>query len=376
VALRIDDFDPIGPGAAEGTWDAAHDAAFQDAYERYHDRIYRFCRFRLGDSYEAEDVAQETFARAWKDRSVLFQEQRLYPWLRVVAANLCTDQLRRRNRCQPNPEIDPGTVDRTEEQVIGAGDVQMLRQAMGRLNERHRTALEQRESAGWTYEQMAAHSGTTIASVESLLWRARQALKREFVAIAGPDGVLAGVPVIGLIVRKLHRARMRLAGWASRSGGVPELAGGNAVVASVLGSATAACLAGVGSLLAPAASVATVSTVPAAVTASPAPAPASGPGPASLTLSAAAGASGGAGGPAGGRAGPSHPIGAFVAAQGLNRPVDVVHSQQREQALPDQVSVSGLGGTDALGVSPENTMGWAQAFVTHRLSQPLGAATP
>lgn len=375
MALRVDDLDGIGRGCAEGGWDTADGAAFQTAYERYHDRIYRFCRFRLGDSFEAEDVAQETFARAWKDRSVLFQEQRLYPWLRVVAANLCTDQLRRRNRCQPNPEIDPGVVDRTEEQVIGAGDVQMLRQAMGRLNDRHRTALEQRETAGWTYEQMAAHSGTTIASVESLLWRARQALKREFVAIAGPDGVLAGFPVIGLVVRKLHRARMRLAGWLGRSGGVPELAGGNAMVASVLGSGAAACLATVGSLLGPSM---------AAAAAGSATAPSTPMAPAQSHSSTAVAAAGGpstsntasASSAAGTHPAAGHPIRTFIAQQGINRPVDVVHSPQREQALPVQVSVPGLGGTDGVGVSPQNVVGWAAGAVTHRLSQTSGALQP
>ena len=41
-------------------------AAFDELYLRYYTRIVRFCQRRLYDAYEAEDVAQETFARAWR----------------------------------------------------------------------------------------------------------------------------------------------------------------------------------------------------------------------------------------------------------------------------------------------------------------------
>ena len=65
---------------------------------RYYERLLRFCLRRLNDRHEAEDAAQEAFARAWKALPRFAGERRFYPWLTVIAGNICTDMLRRRSR--------------------------------------------------------------------------------------------------------------------------------------------------------------------------------------------------------------------------------------------------------------------------------------
>ena len=77
---------------------AGDSGAFGNLYARYYERLLRFCLRRLNDRHEAEDAAQEAFARAWKALPNFAGERRFYPWLTVIAGNICTDMLRRRSR--------------------------------------------------------------------------------------------------------------------------------------------------------------------------------------------------------------------------------------------------------------------------------------
>jgi len=172
-------------------------AAFDDLYLRYYRRLYRFCLRRLHDAHEAEDVAQEAFARAWRALPSFGGDRRFYPWLSVIAAHLCTDVLRRRNRSTPVAEFHQGNVASTEdggeELALAAVDSAIVAQAFTRLSDRHQRILHLREGSGWSYQKIADHEGVGITAVETLLWRARQALKREFASLAGADGRLAGI---------------------------------------------------------------------------------------------------------------------------------------------------------------------------------------
>ncbi len=94
---------------------AGDGSAFAELSTCYHDRLQRFCYRRLRDGEEAADVAQEAFTRAWRALPAFAGERRFYPWLTVIAGNLCTDCLRKRARSQPTDEIDrldPGTTSR------------------------------------------------------------------------------------------------------------------------------------------------------------------------------------------------------------------------------------------------------------------------
>ena len=182
-------------------------AAFAAVYRAHSEKLLRYCQYRLRDRHEAEDVVQEAFARAWRTMPVSTPDGNFYPWLRVVAGNLCTDILRKRSRSQPMAVIEPGAVDGEMDQVTDESDRVLVRQALGRLNDRHRSALMMREDEGLTYDQIAQRTGVTSGTVESLLWRARQALKREFTALAGSEARLAVVPFVLLVL-----GRTRLAG--------------------------------------------------------------------------------------------------------------------------------------------------------------------
>jgi len=179
---------------------AGDSGAFGNLYARYYERLLRFCLRRLNDRHEAEDAAQEAFARAWKALPNFAGERRFYPWLTVIAGNICTDMLRRRSRSTPTDDLElsshqqvgAGAIETSEELVVAAVDGELVNRALGRLSVRHRHVLAMREGSGWTYQQIADHEGVEIGTIETLLWRARQALKREFTVLSESKGVLGG----------------------------------------------------------------------------------------------------------------------------------------------------------------------------------------
>jgi RNA polymerase sigma-70 factor (ECF subfamily) len=223
--------------------------AFANLYARYYERMLRFCLRRLGDRHEAEDATQEAFARAWKALPNFAGERRFYPWLTVIAGNICTDTLRRRSRSTPTDDLELGssrpvgvaTSATSDEMLLAAVDGELVHQAMDRLSVRHRHVLDMREGSGWTYQQMADHDGVEIGTIETVLWRARQALKREFNVLSESKGAFAGA-CIGLGAF-MQRGMVRL---AQRSAVLMPNGGGGAVrnvFAGVL--ATSAAVAGV-----------------------------------------------------------------------------------------------------------------------------------
>ena len=234
---------------------AGDSAAFGNLYARYYERLLRFCLRRLNDRHEAEDAAQEAFARAWKALPNFAGERRFYPWLTVIAGNICTDMLRRRSRSTPTDDVelnaanpDAAVSDDTSDLVLAAVDGELVNQALGRLSTRHRHVLAMREGSGWSYQQIADHEGVEIGTIETLLWRARQALKREFAVVSDSKEALAGFLVAtGAVLRRTvfrvaHRgASMQQNAGASGGGGGMGLRNAVAGVA-VTGAAVAAAI--------------------------------------------------------------------------------------------------------------------------------------
>ena len=231
-------------------------AAFGNLYARYYERLLRFCLRRLNDRHEAEDATQEAFARAWKALPRFAGERRFYPWLTVIAGNICTDMLRRGTRSTPTDDLDltahqaVGVVaeDTSEELVLAAVDGELVNRALERLSTRHRDVLAMREASGWTYQQIADHEGVEIGTIETLLWRARQALKREFAAVSESKGALAGYLIAtgAFFRRSIFRLAHRGASVHAQNGnggGLRDAMTGLAVTGAAVAAAIAAPIA-------------------------------------------------------------------------------------------------------------------------------------
>src|SRR5579884_1153879 len=152
--------------------------AFTVLYERYHQKLYRYCRSILRNDADAQDALQATFAGALV---ALRRDQRnapLRPWLYRIAHNESISLLRRRSH-QSGDELTidmAGLASSAEQEVAERVRWRTLVEDLGRLPERQRGALLLRELSGLSHEEIAIALGTTTAGAKQTIFEDRQAL--------------------------------------------------------------------------------------------------------------------------------------------------------------------------------------------------------
>lgn len=136
----------------------------------------------LGDRAEAEDVVQEAMMKLWKIAPDWRQDEgQVSTWLYRVAANLCTDRLRRR-RTRAQVAID--TVAEPEADMLSAVEqmtekhrAEILHGALAALPDRQRQAVVLRHLEGLSNPEIAEVMDIGVEAVESLTARGKRSLK-------------------------------------------------------------------------------------------------------------------------------------------------------------------------------------------------------
>jgi RNA polymerase sigma factor (sigma-70 family) len=152
--------------------------AFEILFDRYRPRLLAFCSNMLRSPEDAEDVMQEVMVSV--HRAIRADERPILakPWLYRIARNRCLNHMRRSQPIALDTMDEftalgavsaPEAVERSEHLREIVADVK-------RLPESQRTALLLREMEGLPYAQIAEVLDTTVASVKSLLVRARVGL--------------------------------------------------------------------------------------------------------------------------------------------------------------------------------------------------------
>jgi RNA polymerase sigma-70 factor (ECF subfamily) len=153
--------------------------AFRALVDRHLRPVAGIARRMLGDDAEAEDVAQEAMLRLWRSAATLeLGEGGVRPWLRRVVSNLCIDRIRAGAREHVTDEVPDQETPAT--QLSGLADRDLSARvdaALKALPERQRLALTLFHFEGLSQLEVAATMGVSDEAVESLLARARRALK-------------------------------------------------------------------------------------------------------------------------------------------------------------------------------------------------------
>ena len=157
-------------------------------YERYYDRIYRYCLYQLGTRDEAEDAAQTTFLWAFRGlrRGVVPRAEA--SWLFTIAQNACRARHRARGRRREREVVsDPHLIqDLTAAPEADHEELLGLEDALARMPELQRRAILLREWRGLSYREIAAELELTGAAVETLIFRARRSLADLLAGRAAP----------------------------------------------------------------------------------------------------------------------------------------------------------------------------------------------
>lgn len=160
--------------------------AFGAIVEKYWNMVIALALSKISNSTEAEDIAQESFLKAYSQLSGLKDPSRLAGWLSKITMQQCSNSLRRSlrnktalgNRVIPVQELDlqpsisanPG---------LTQNQIQFVRQAVRQLPEKFRTLVIMRFVADLSTVQIAKQLGKRPGTVRVWLHRAYKILRKD-----------------------------------------------------------------------------------------------------------------------------------------------------------------------------------------------------
>jgi RNA polymerase sigma-70 factor, ECF subfamily len=164
-------------------------AAFTEIVGRYQRAVYRVAYALTRNASDADDLAQETFVRAYQAIGRFRVGEPLYPWLARIATNLAYSLFRHRKR-RPETPLEPlleagqqwGVEDDPAAGVEQRERTAQLVAAFAGLKPEHQVILALRVVDEQSYEAIAATLGVPVGTVMSRLSRARTELKARFTA--------------------------------------------------------------------------------------------------------------------------------------------------------------------------------------------------
>lgn len=165
---------------------AGDEGAFEEVVRRYQRQVANHAFRMTGDMAAAEDIAQQTFAQAWRAAGRYRPEAHLLTWLLRISRNLVLNELRRRRR-KPARSLDAENLpdhfsataahESPDRQVSAAELSEAVERAVLALPEKQREAVLLLRGQELSYEEIAAVMKTSVPSVKSLIFRARAELR-------------------------------------------------------------------------------------------------------------------------------------------------------------------------------------------------------
>jgi RNA polymerase sigma factor (sigma-70 family) len=155
------------------------DRGFERLYRAHVQDVYRYALMVLRNPTDAEDVTQTTFLKAYRALQKGDRPRHGRRWLITIAHNTCRTRLRDAKRRPQEVALEPdlaGSAPRDEDVDV---DVRELVQALGALSFNQRAALVMRELEGRSYAGIAQMLDVSTSAVETLLFRARRALREQ-----------------------------------------------------------------------------------------------------------------------------------------------------------------------------------------------------
>jgi RNA polymerase sigma-70 factor (ECF subfamily) len=154
------------------------DRSFERIYRRHVGDVYRYALAVLRQPADAEDVTQTTFMNAYRAFQRGERPRNAQNWLIAIAHNVCRQRFRQAARRPDEVEYDDGIAEVIQEDEDGpsAEDIQ---RALGHLAFNQRAALVMRELEGRSYAEIGEILGLSLSAVETLLFRARRALREQ-----------------------------------------------------------------------------------------------------------------------------------------------------------------------------------------------------
>lgn len=155
---------------------------------KYQHKIIQLVNRYVKDPSEAQDVAQETFIKAYRALGNFRGDSAFYTWLYRIAINTAKNYLVARTRRGFDSQVDVQDaeqienapqlqgMDTPERLLLNEEIVEVIKTAIEKLPEEMRIAIMLREFEGMSYEEIALAMDCPVGTVRSRIFRAREAI--------------------------------------------------------------------------------------------------------------------------------------------------------------------------------------------------------
>ncbi|UCC21452.1 MAG: sigma-70 family RNA polymerase sigma factor [Planctomycetota bacterium] len=165
-------------------------AAFGTIVERYWNMVVGLAMSKVGEPAEAEDIAQESFIKAYSQLRSLQKPSRFAGWLSKIAVQQCSNTIRRRIRCKNSLGCKATGLESAEAKAaekgghrLTAGQRYFIRERVERLPAKFQTFILMRFVGGLSAVEIAKQLGKRPGTVRVWLHRAYKILRKDLAPI-------------------------------------------------------------------------------------------------------------------------------------------------------------------------------------------------
>ncbi|MBX7221867.1 MAG: sigma-70 family RNA polymerase sigma factor [Blastocatellia bacterium] len=159
--------------------------AFRFVFDRYSRPVMSFIFDQVGNRELSEELAQETFVRAYRMIATLRDDTKLSTWLFGIAKNVARESFRTRQRDDHRVELeDSGAAELPDAKLLPDGKLlnkelsQVIQNALAKLDEDKRLIFSLQAFHQYSYEEIAEITGFSIPKIKTDLHRAKAEMRK------------------------------------------------------------------------------------------------------------------------------------------------------------------------------------------------------
>ncbi len=165
-----------------------NEKAFRFLIKQYKGKVFNTCYGFIHNKFDADDIAQEVFIEIYNSINNFKAESTLSTWIYRITVNKSLDALRkqkRRNRFNLYDNSDKEIKSIADSNTLNPDEIfesneriSILNSAIDKLPDTQKTTFVLHKYEQLSYKEIAAITGNTLSSVESLMHRAKENLKK------------------------------------------------------------------------------------------------------------------------------------------------------------------------------------------------------